>query len=291
MAPEAVTLLARHGLPASCAGDVEEVWAPLAARYAAAARASTARPFVIGLCGPQGSGKTTMAALLCDLVQAEGVSCTVLSLDDYYLPAESRRALGRSVHPLLAVRGPPGSHDVTALEEMIDRLGRPGPAFLSRFDKASDTTKPESEWALASGPFEVIILEGWCVGARPQDPAALGTPANRLEESRDPHALWRTYVNDQLARRYAALFSRLNRLTLLTAPDFPTVVGWRQEQERALRARLAVQGRGMLQTMTDAQVEAFVAHYERLTRHILEEAPHRADDLVRLDARRRPILA
>ena len=36
----------------------------------------------------------------------------MLSLDDLYLPKAERLRLARDVHPLLATRGVPGTHDV-----------------------------------------------------------------------------------------------------------------------------------------------------------------------------------
>jgi D-glycerate 3-kinase len=41
--------------------------------------------------------------------------------------------------------------------------------------------------------------------------------------------------------------------------------------------------------MAKNEVARFVAHYERLTRHILKEMPGRADLVIRLDATRRVI--
>jgi D-glycerate 3-kinase len=38
--------------------------------------------------------------------------------------------------------------------------------------------------------------------------------------------------------------------------------------------------------MSDLQVERFILHYERLTRHILEEMPGRADLVLDLDTDR-----
>jgi D-glycerate 3-kinase len=40
--------------------------------------------------------------------------------------------------------------------------------------------------------------------------------------------------------------------------------------------------------MSDTEVLHFISHYERLTRHILNEMPARADVLVALDASRQP---
>jgi D-glycerate 3-kinase len=128
----------------------------------------------------------------------------------------------------------------------------------------------------------VEIFEGWCVGARAQGQAALATPVNDLERLEDPDARWRTYVNDQLDGPYQELFAKLHSLTLLAAPGFEVVAGWRLEQEDRLRART---GHGM----SYDEVVRFVAHYERLTRCILSEMPERADWTVQLDADRQPV--
>ena len=70
-------------------------------------------------------------------------------------------------------------------------------------------------------------------------------------------------------------------LILLAAPDWETVGRWRQEQEAGLRQ--AGEGAGV---MDEAAVARFIQHYERLTRHILEEMPDRADMVLRLSADR-----
>lgn len=185
------------------------------------------------------------------------------------------------MHPLLAVRGPPGTHDVALGCGVLDALLRPGATALPGFDKATDERRPIPTWRRVEGPADVVIFEGWCVGALPQPDADLAPPVNALEAEEDPDAVWRTYVNRQLAGPYQALFGRLDLLALLEAPGFEVVRAWRTEQEHKLRART---GRGM----SDAEVARFVAHYERLTRWILAEMPERADMVFQLDAQRRP---
>ncbi|MFX8351033.1 hypothetical protein ABTL64_19155, partial [Acinetobacter baumannii] len=83
---------------------------------------------------------------------------------------------------------------------------------------------------------------------------------------------------------YAALFGQLDLLILLRAPGFESVFAWRKQQEDKLRARLRAEGRDTAQAgvMDDAQLERFISHYERLTRHILAEMPGRADVVVTL---------
>jgi D-glycerate 3-kinase len=277
---ELTAFMASEGLPESFRRTVELVCEPLAAR-AQRRRQDRRRTAVIGLCGPQGSGKSTIAEVARRLLEARGMRTVALSLDDFYLTHEARQRLGREVHPLLATRGPPGTHDVALAGAVLDQLRAKGKVALPRFDKATDTRAPRGTWKTVSSPVDVTILEGWCVGAVSQGRAALVEPVNALERDEDPKAVWRTYVNDQLDGPYQALFERLHDLILLEAPSFEVVAGWRAEQERKLRDRT---GAGM----SDAEVARFVAHYERLTRWILAEMPARADWVVTLDEHRQP---
>jgi D-glycerate 3-kinase len=216
------------------------------------------------------------------MLAADGLSCAILSLDDLYLPGAARRRLAAEVHPLLATRGPPGTHDVALGVATLDALAQAGSAALPRFDKAADEPHPRVAWPVVAAPADVVIFEGWCVGARPQGPEALAAPVNALERDEDPDGHWRTFVDTALAGAYPPLFERLDRLVLLAAPAFEVVAGWRAEQEAKLRART---GRGL----GPAEIARFVAHYERLTRWILEEMPGRADLVIPLGADRRPL--
>lgn len=277
-----------EGLPAGFAAEVERLHAPLAARIAAVAMGPA---FVVGICGPQGSGKTTTVRVLARLLEARGLRTAVLSLDDLYLPLADREALARDVHPLLRTRGVPGTHEVGLGLAVLDGLAGEGETAVPRFDKAADDRAPPASWPRIEGPVDVVLFEGWCVGARPEPPQALREPINALERDHDPDGAWRTHVNAALAGPYRALFARIDLLVLFTAPDFETVRAWRQEQEAKLRDRLAAAGRGSGRAMDEAEVAAFVQHYERLTRHIAREAPARADLVVALDPRRRASIA
>ncbi len=272
--------MAKEALPEAFRATAELVCEPLAAR-AQRRRIERKRTAVIGLCGAQGSGKSTIARYTVGLLEKRGMRAVTLSLDDFYLPREARQRLAREVHPLLAVRGPPGTHDVNLAGAAIDQLRIKGKVTLPGFDKAADNRTPRGTWKTVASPVDVILLEGWCVGAVSQGKAALATPVNDLERDEDPKSVWRAYVNDQLDGPYQALFTRLHDLVLLEAPSFEVVVGWRAEQEAKLRAL----GGGGMQS---DEIAHFVAHYERLTRWILSEMPSRADWVVTLDTKRNP---
>jgi D-glycerate 3-kinase len=240
------------------------------------------RPLVVGLCGAQGSGKSTIADALAQHFTDRGLPTAILSLDDLYHTLRAREALADRVHPLLLTRGVPGTHDVALGLSILADIARGAPTPLPRFDKATDDRAPRDRWDLAPADTALMVFEGWCVGARPQGPADLAPAVNTLEREEDGDGAWRRFVNTALAGSYQTLFGWIDLLVLLAAPDFGAVSGWRIEQEHALRDRT---GRGM----TDEQVIRFVQHYERITRHIMAEMPARADLVVRLDARRAAI--
>lgn len=275
------TIQREHRLPDSFRATVEDLYRPLAGRIASAARGRDT-PLVVGLCGPQGSGKSTMAAVLGALLQAQGLAVAVLSLDDLYLTRAERLRLGETVHPLLRVRGVPGTHDVALGIQLLEALARPGATAIPAFDKAADDRGPPEQWPVVEGPVDVILFEGWCVGARPQSPEQLGAPINDLERVEDADGRWRVFVNAALAGPYQQLFAAIDLLILLEAPGFDAIHGWRLEQERKLRDRA---GDGQ-HVMSDDEVRRFISHYERLTRHILTEMPARADILISLAADR-----
>lgn len=272
--------MAEEGLPESFRRTVDLVCEPLAAR-AQRRRIDRKRCAVIGLCGAQGSGKSTIARYAVRLLEQRRLRAVALSLDDFYLTHDARQRLAREVHPLLATRGPPGTHDVAMAGAAIDQLRSKGKVTLPRFDKATDSRTLRGTWETIASPVDVILLEGWCVGAVSQGRAALATPINDLERDEDPQGVWRAYVNDQLDGPYQALFARLHDLILLEAPSFEVVAGWRQEQEAKLRKK----GAG---GMTPDEITRFVSYYERLTRWTLAEMPARADWVVTLDAGRNP---
>ena len=240
------------------------------------------RPLIVGVCGSQGSGKSTACEALARRFRKAGMVVANLSLDDLYLPLATRVKLSADVHPLLRTRGVPGTHDTALGMQTFAALARTGEVKLPRFDKAIDDRRPQEQWDSLAGPADLVLFEGWCVGARPQSAAALLQPVNELEATEDADGRWRRYVNDRLAADYQLLFDRIDLLVLLAAPSFDVVLKWRIQQEHALLDRVNRSGLAGTGVMSDAAVARFIQHYERLTRHVLEEMPERAGLVIRL---------
>lgn len=250
-----------------------------------ATRGALGRSVLVGLCGSQASGKSTTAVRLAERLGAEAARTIVCSIDDFYLTLRERRELACRVHPLLATRGVPGTHDVALMAGTIHALLHAAPDSITplpRFDKASDDRVPLDAWPHFEGRPDVVILEGWCVGARPQDESALLAPVNALEAQEDAERSWRRYANACLGGDYATFFAGLDLRLMLRAPSFESVHDWRAEQEAGL-SRDALSARP---AMTEAQLARFIAHYERLTRWILEDEP--ADLIADIDRARAP---
>ena len=265
--------------------QMEAFYIPLAA-WMARTREGKEGPLVVGLNGAQGSGKSTLSRLLQDILRGEfGLRAAGFSLDDLYLTRTERERLARTVHPLLATRGVPGTHDVElglrtiqAMKEAGDGDEVPIPAF----DKGRDDSCPKEEWTKWRGAADLVIFEGWCVGAVPQPEGDLDEPVNDLERRDDPDGSWRRWVNGWLADGYAGLFAGLDLLIMLQVPGMDSVFRWRGQQERQLAEE---KGRDLSKLMDEQALRRFIMHYERLTRHMLEEMPARADVVLRLNER------
>lgn len=271
--------IARHRLPQTYLDTARRWFLPLA--EVTASRISAGQLRVIGIVGTQGSGKSTLADLL-ELLFAEVYHLKVasLSLDDFYLTRVERERLASEVHPLLATRGVPGTHDVgMAMQTIQDLLNRTGEVKVPRFDKSQDDRRPESDWDRVSAPVDAVILEGWCLAAESEDPENLKSPINRLEAEEDTEGSWRRYVNECLANDYPKLFELIDELIMLKAPGFECVYQWRLQQESKIARRPGDR------VMSEAQLRRFVEHFERITRQCLRSLPDKADVVYELNAR------
>lgn len=266
--------IAAEHLPPGYHDTVTQWFLPLAEELLQLIAGSRQAPLV-GISGCQGSGKSTLAALLVLLLRAlMGLKAVNLSLDDFYLTRAERQRLALGVHPLLATRGVPGTHDVALALQTIEALRQDGVVAIPRFDKAVDDRVAPERWPRVQAPLDCILLEGWCLGVGPQQAEELAAPLNELETNEDPDGTWRRYVNASNAGAYAELYGRIDRLIMLKAPDFGKVFEWRQKQEDKLAASAGGQG---THVMNRAQLRRFIQHYERLTRHGLVTLPARAD--------------
>jgi D-glycerate 3-kinase len=266
-----------------------EIASEILAEFAEAIDGAAARPVVLGLAGAQGSGKTTIARRLVQQLRGKGRRAAAMSIDDFYYSRSERRRIASTLHPLFVTRGAPGTHDAALALSVLDAVRKGEAAPAPAFDKARDEPLPRDEWPTIPPSLDVLVFEGWCLGARPEAPAALRTPVNMLERDFDANGGWRRAVNDALGGVYQELFAAIDALVFLRAPSFEIVRRWRTEQERALASSPHLRPSPGL--MTAEEISFFIQHFERVTVWMMEDLPQRADMTLYLNERRRIVRA
>jgi len=289
-------LLAQEKLSTTFEQEVLPHYAQLASAVAKAQDIKNA-PLLVAVNGAQGTGKSTLALFIQAFLQEKGKPTAVLSIDDLYLTHQERQQLGQDSHPLFKTRGVPGTHDLVLGQSVIDALlsaERNAFVKIPSFDKAQDDRKPEAAWPSIEGPVDIILLEGWCVGASPMAEDGLLLPINPLETDEDPQQTWRMKMNTALAEQYQSFFSQFDLLIMLKAPSFDCVSEWRALQEEKLARKMQVNKQNDTTTNNGAQaapskglmnndaLKRFMMHYERLTKHMLKTMPPHADVLIEL---------
>lgn len=230
-----------------------QLWLPMAEQVAVW-REALARPMVQGISGMQGTGKTTLALILGEILSLMGFRVCRLSIDDLYKTYRDRQQL-QQADPRFHWRGPPGTHDLNLGLQVLQQLRTTfhEPIALPRFDKsahsgAGDRTQPD--WI--TNP-EIILFEGWFVGARPVDlhrfdtaPPPINTAADRDFAREVNQRLW----------DYLPLWQQLDRLILLYPVDYRLSEQWRQQAEQ----RMMTEGKS---GMSPAEVSQFVEYFWR----------------------------
>ena len=269
--------LTRQQLDANYLTQAHHWFTPLVEKLVELCQQNKIAP-VMGLHGCQGAGKTTLTVYLQVALAQRGLRAVTISLDDFYLSRAKRQARANQVHPLLATRGVPGTHDtevaITTLKA-LQRKDNRETVKIPRFDKTQDDLYPQAQWSDVEAPVDIVLFEGWCLGTLPQKEGQLLQPVNDMERDGDAQGHWRNYVNNMLKTTYRKLFSHMDYWVMLKAPSFDVVYRWRLEQEQKLFATLSSQQRQQRTMMQGASLRDFLQHYQRLTEHALETlAPH-----------------
>lgn len=275
----------QHKLPKEFTQTVAEHYMPLASRIFEQFKRHKGTYF-IGVNGCQGSGKTTFTAFIAKYLQAEyQLNVLVMSLDDFYLTSEKRKKLALDVHPLLATRGVPGTHDVIKLNKVLKKLrDRKRGITIPKFNKAIDDPFPKEQWLMIERPVDIVLLEGWCWGVSAQTERQLQQPINSLESRCDNKLQWRTFINEQLANNYMPLYKQMDFWIALQAPSFDCVHQWRLEQEQKL-SQMSVNDENFA-IMDSPKIIHFIQHFQRLTVHAIKTLPNMVNVTLFLDRSR-----
>jgi D-glycerate 3-kinase len=188
--------------------------------------------------------------------------------------------MSKRINKLFLTRGVPGTHDTKMLYNCIKNLKKKKfkKVIIPKFDKSIDDRFHKKRWLKVEKKPDIVIFEGWCVGATTQKNKDLNKPINKLEKHDDNKKIWRQKVNLELKKSYRKIFNLIDKLIFLKVPNFKYVIKWRLLQEKKLR----ITGKGN-KIMTNKQIYNFIMYYERLTKHMLKVLPRTADTVISID--------
>ena len=153
--------------------------------------------------------------------------------------------------------------------------------MLQNVKKASEERVNKKKWYKIKRRHDVIIFEGWCVGARPELLNTMKKPINSLEKTKDQKLVWRNYVNQQLKTKYKKLYSQLNCMIYLKAKNFTLLQKWRLKQERKLWLKAKKKSKHKIMNKSD--VINFMQTYQRITQIMFKNIPKYASIILNLN--------
>jgi len=224
----------------------------------------------LGFCGGQGSGKTTVTRILkIILTKFFERRIHVSSIDEFYKTSEDRIKMANEIHPLFKTRGVPGTHDINLVKNFFDIIKKKKfkKIKLPKFEKAADNRLKKKYWYNIKQKPEIVILEGWCVGARPQSSSLIKKPINILEKYEDKDLKWRKYVNQKLKKEYKKLFAMIDHFIFMKIPNFKMVFKWRLLQENKLKKKSHLNKK----IMSYNGIKRFIMFYERITLQMIKD--------------------
>ncbi len=245
-------------------------------------KANKKKPYYVGLAGGQGTGKTTISSLIrIILTKYFKLNVFRISIDDFYKTRKERITLSKRVHPMLLTRGVPGTHDINMILNFFkkSKSKKFKRLRLPTFNKAIDDRFNKKRWYDLKKRPDVIIFEGWCVGAKSEKNNTLKKTINSMEKAKDQKQIWRKYVNHQLKSKYKNLYSQLNCLVYLKAKNFNLLQKWRLKQERKLWAKSKVKSK----IMSKRDVLNFMQTYQRITQNMFRYMPKYASVIFNLN--------
>ena len=247
-------------------------------------KADKKKPYFVGLAGGQGTGKTTISSLIrIILIKYFKLKVFRISIDDFYKTRKERISLSKRIHPMLLTRGVPGTHDINMMLSFFKKVKRKKfkRLKLPTFNKAIDDRSNKKHWYELNEKPDVIIFEGWCVGAKSEKNNTLKKTINSMEKVKDQKKIWRKYVNQQLKLKYKNLYSQLNCLIYLKAKNFNLLQKWRLKQERKLWIKSKIKSNSKI--MSKGDVINFMQTYQRITENMFRYVPKYASIILNLN--------
>ncbi len=236
-------------------------------------RHESSQPIILGITGLQGSGKSTWATAVVNLLASEyQLHAITISVDDLY-KTHTDLISQRTKNPenkLYQTRGQPGTHDEELAKQFFNDLKNyrgEGSLGIPSFDKSKFNGEgdrvPESNWPKITQKPDVVVFEGWCLGFQPLPPSsvqekyALAQSGKLVMNTPAQHKLDHLLEVNENLKRYCDAFMGPRNFDFfihIDTDDLHNVYTWRLQQEHKM---IEAKGTGM----SDDQVEAFVNGY------------------------------
>ena len=239
------------------------------------------RTLFLGLSGGQGSGKTTITGILKIILKKYFKrKIKTVSIDDFYKTLRERKNMSKKIHPIFKTRGVPGTHDTSSIKNFFIKIKKKKfkKFKIPKFAKNLDDRLKKKYWYNVNERPEIVILEGWCVGAKSQSQSLIKKPINDLEKSEDKQMIWRKHVNHKLKNDYKKIFSKIDHFIFIKIPNFKVVFKWRFLQESKLRKNSYLNNK----TMSYNEIKRFIMFYERITLQMIKDLSKSASMLMML---------
>lgn len=237
------------------------------------------KPLVLGISGPQGSGKLYLAENVLTYLSTNFSDLRAIGVltDDFYLTHEEQVKVSLAAkeegNTILQGRGLPGTHDLQLALETLDNLVSKRPCKVPLYDKSAyggeGDRLAESKWRSAEKPVDVVVFEGWFNGFRSIDPNEftkiyMVEPDSGVVKRSTLHHL--EEVNHKL-KEYEPLWSYIDYFVYLETDNIDNVYLWRLEQESAL---IAATASGMdehaVRKFVDRYMPMYYLYYWRMCR-------------------------
>ena len=233
---------------------------------------------IIGITGAQGSGKTTLSNIIKLYLSKQKINCLILCIDDFYLTKSERLRLSISVHPLCRTRGVPGTHNIDLLYETLSKLSNPSSytsLLLPLFSKSKDDTLSTNEWIKYTDKPDIIIFEGWCLGARPNFVNL--NYINDLERYRDRDSVWKKWSIEK-CKSYLKVWDFYDHLIMIKPTNFTSVLRsrWKQEMDNFNKT-----GKRLFKSYDE--IIDFCSYYENWTNGMWKNLEYQTDILINRD--------
>ena len=225
---------------------------------------------LLGLSASQGSGKTTVAFILSIILKKFfKKNVWVISIDDFYKTLKDRNIMAKKKHPLFKTRGVPGTHDINLIKNFFISIKKKKfkKIKLPKFNKSIDDRFKKNHWYKINKKPEIVILEGWCVGATAESNFSLKKPINILEKYEDQYLIWRKFVNKKLKKEYKKVFSMIDHYIFMKVPNFKMVFKWRLLQESKLKKKTLYKNK----IMSYSAIKRFIMFYQRITLQMIRD--------------------